>query len=636
MSEIFLSRVLTFNKESKGIDNMITDIIHNVAYFHIKRNRYLVAMLLLVYFVIDWVIFDAFLQGMGKTIINLNTLFIFIPTCAMSFFVGKIFLKHGYLAVLLMGAGAMFAGVSGLLEGYLSYFSGPCKILGTVHNLGMLLSAVCLFNVVLLMIINYPYRINKFRLATLVAVYSGVFMILGVLALLLMPPIWGGIYFDLNALNHKMQEINMILDAQIGALLLMRYFSTRRNRLMVYFMALVVGLVTIVFKSGSGYMVNFFGWFMQYECYIFGVFAIWASGQITKNKWIGMDKIVTAFFSEAENNYKAMVETLPYAIILVNYDNKIILFNDRAEELLRVDRLEVLGDDFPKVVVFDDEACYHTPELSGEAACPQIVAKVKIDGDNWCSVEIGVTSRQAVAGPVRTYIIRDITEELLYQREMARLSRMDLVGEMAAAIGHEIRNPMTTVRGYLQFLAVKQKAYHEQYKIMIGELDRANAIITEYIALAKNRASEMKLISLKAIVERMIPLMEANAAGNANTILIDAALDGTSELYLDEKDIQQLLMNLVRNSIEASATGKSILVRVYKESNKVVLLVSDSGPGFSSEVLDKLGMPFLTTKPNGTGLGLAVCYRIAERHNATIQVQTSSYGTNIYVRFPTN
>jgi signal transduction histidine kinase len=104
-------------------------------------------------------------------------------------------------------------------------------------------------------------------------------------------------------------------------------------------------------------------------------------------------------------------------------------------------------------------------------------------------------------------------------------------------------------------------------------------------------------------------------------------------LLLDENEIRQLLLNLVRNSIEAMPAGGNLVIRTFQEDSKVVLSVSDQGAGIPANILDKLGTPFITTKDTGTGLGLPICYQIAHRHNANIEINTSTEGTTFFVYF---
>jgi len=252
-------------------------------------------------------------------------------------------------------------------------------------------------------------------------------------------------------------------------------------------------------------------------------------------------------------------------------------------------------------------------------------------------VRVGLISGQYIQIGEDTCIlssINDITEKRRIDREMERLDRLNLIGEMAASIGHEIRNPMTTVRGLLQILSNNQSYAQERelFELMIEELDRANSIITEFLSLAKNKHVDLLPGNLSKILESVIPLIQANAL--SHEIHVDYQLNPVPDILLDDKEIRQLILNLTQNGLEAMPKGKSLTLRTYRDNGQVVLMVKDEGSGIDDAVLDKLGLPFVTTKEKGTGLGLSVCYRIAARHNAVIDVETGPHGTTFLVRFP--
>lgn len=234
------------------------------------------------------------------------------------------------------------------------------------------------------------------------------------------------------------------------------------------------------------------------------------------------------------------------------------------------------------------------------------------------------------------FCTRDITERKRLENEMAKLDRMNLVGEMAASIAHEIRNPMTTIRGFLQVLKVKDgcRQYRESFELMIEELDRANAIISEYLSLAKGKVVNLEKRDLNAIIHALAPLLRSDAITADKYVHIN--LGQIPELLLDEKEIRQLIINLVRNGLEAMTAGGSLTIQTFMDGNEAVLAIKDEGTGIAPTVLEKLGTPFFTTKENGNGLGLPVCYSIAARHNATIKVETGTSGTTFFVRFAVN
>lgn len=232
-------------------------------------------------------------------------------------------------------------------------------------------------------------------------------------------------------------------------------------------------------------------------------------------------------------------------------------------------------------------------------------------------------------------LTKNIADMLAKQKaEMARLDRLNLIGEMAASIGHEVRNPLTTVRGFLQFFRKKTEFsnYTSSIDIMIEELDRSNEIITEFLSLSKNRKLNLKILDLNQLITRIVPLLQAD--GMLKNVQITLELEDIPNLVLDEKEIKQLILNLVINAIEATSKNGIVTLRTFHRNGNTSLVVSDTGCGISPDILDKLGTPFLSTKPQGTGLGLAVCYSIADRQSASLTIDSQEgIGTNVTVVF---
>lgn len=230
-------------------------------------------------------------------------------------------------------------------------------------------------------------------------------------------------------------------------------------------------------------------------------------------------------------------------------------------------------------------------------------------------------------------IALDITSQEELEAELFRLECLNAVGEMAASIGHEVRNPMTTVRGYLQYYSSKEQFanYREAFHIMIDELDRANSIITDFLMLAKNKKVDMQRGNLGHVVRSLYPLLQADALCRGHELALE--LNDIPDRDFDEYEIRQLILNLVRNSFEAIAQGGKVIIRTYVNNGGVVLEVQDNGPGIPERVLAKLGTPFVTTKDCGTGLGLSMCFRIVERHGAKLNVNTGASGTVFCIAF---
>ncbi|ATW26830.1 two-component system sensor histidine kinase NtrB [Candidatus Formimonas warabiya] len=228
---------------------------------------------------------------------------------------------------------------------------------------------------------------------------------------------------------------------------------------------------------------------------------------------------------------------------------------------------------------------------------------------------------------------RDITARKKREREMMKLDRLNTGGEIAAGIGHEIRNPMTCVRGFLELLAEKERneKNHKLFELMIDELDRCNGIITKFLLLAPNRAVHLEACNLTKLVRSMEPVLVGDAEKADKRIVFDLA--GVSDILLDKYEIRQLILQLTRNGLDAMPAGQTLTIKVYRQARHIFLEIQDMGPGIDAAVMERMGTPFVTTKENGTGLGLAICYSIVHRHQGELWYETGPRGTTFFVRF---
>lgn len=233
-----------------------------------------------------------------------------------------------------------------------------------------------------------------------------------------------------------------------------------------------------------------------------------------------------------------------------------------------------------------------------------------------------------------TIFFRDITKLREQQAQMDRLERLNLIGQLAAGISHEIRNPLTTVKGFLQLRSIKtgDPKEKEYYDLMISEIDRANTIISDFLSLAKSHDGELREEEdLNQLIYRIFPMIQADAITSNKEIILN--LNPLSPIMLNENEIRQLLLNLVRNALEVTPEHGSVIIRTYREGDNTVLAVQDQGEGIPEEIREQIGTPFFTTKESGTGLGLAISMKIAERHNAELVFDTGKDGTTFKVIF---
>ena len=390
-------------------------------------------------------------------------------------------------------------------------------------------------------------------------------------------------------------------------------------------MGKVLGVITIVhFKEVLTYSMSQ----LRLGQSIVDATASTLSTLLYMNQLEKMVEVRTDELAVANEKLVNIVESITDGFIAFNKEWKCIYLNRNQFLPLNKKLNDVLGENiwevFPKTIEMV------TFKELNRAMSDRITVHFEtqsVYGDNWYEI---------TAYPYDDGIcclIKDITEKKRFEQELKRLSGLGLIGEMAAGISHEIRNPMTTVRGFLQLLNQEDEflGYKDYLNLMIDELDRANSIITEFLSMGNIRTSNLQKLDLNSILHDISLLLNADAF-NQNK-LIKIVTGNIPEILLNGNETRQLIVNLFRNGLESMVEGKVLTIRTYTEDNCVVLAVEDQGEGIKPEVLEKLGTPFFTTKENGTGLGLGVCYAIAARHNAKISIQTGPEGTTFFVKY---
>lgn len=333
----------------------------------------------------------------------------------------------------------------------------------------------------------------------------------------------------------------------------------------------------------------------------------------------------------------SIVESTEDGIIGMKLDGIIIDWNRGAENIYGYSEEEIVGSTvrnlFPPDKQFELDGILL--DISrGKSVSHYETTRQRKDGsiiDVYLTVSPIKNHSQKIIGA--STIVRDVTAQKKLEKELSRMEQMNLVGEMAASIGHEVRNPMTTVRGFLQLLSENgdPAKYRDYIPLMISELDRANHIITEFLAVSRTKVTEFAVHNLNDIINSILPLVEVDAIRSDK--FVRAEQEEISDLILDEKEIRQMILNLARNGLEAMDKGGMLKIKTFMINDEVILSIKDQGSGIEPEIMDKLGTPFLTTKKTGTGLGLAVCYGIAARHNAKISIESSPFGSTFFVTF---
>ncbi|MFS0654331.1 PAS domain-containing protein [Bacillus sp. 179-C3.3 HS] len=232
-------------------------------------------------------------------------------------------------------------------------------------------------------------------------------------------------------------------------------------------------------------------------------------------------------------------------------------------------------------------------------------------------------------------ILRDISERKQTEELMLRSEKLSIAGQLAAGIAHEIRNPLTAIKGFLQLIKPKTKDRDQYFDIVFSELSRIEIILSELLMLAKpQQTASMQMLDLKKIISEVTALLETQA--NLNGILMNTnEIEEDLLIKGDQNQLKQVFINLIKNAVESMPNGGKVDITAKAEKDGILVTIKDEGMGIPEAVMKRIGEPFLTTKEKGTGLGLMVTFNILENHQGSISVDSQpEKGTAFHIMFP--
>lgn len=345
-------------------------------------------------------------------------------------------------------------------------------------------------------------------------------------------------------------------------------------------------------------------------------------------------------FGELEVEEREILETVPLPMVRVDFTTEACVVNAAAKVFFNLPAEKVSLADF-----LGQTRRYLDKDIS------KILAEVRQSGQDRGGIELkGKGEREAIlnltvsaiASAERTrgavMVFEDLTE-ILHAREVAeRNERLAALGQLAAGVAHEIKNPLTSIKGFTQILKKKRedKAFIEKYVSLVsGEVDRLDHIVEQLLQLSRPKSAKLKKSDLRDAVEHVGTLVESELKKKSIDFVTDIPKSPV-DVMMDQAQIEQVILNILLNAIEA-VPPRNGTIRIGIESNprSVILSIQDNGRGIKAEHLEKLFDPFFTTRRGGTGLGLSVSYRIVTDHNGRIFVTSEpGQGARFAIEFP--
>jgi len=334
-----------------------------------------------------------------------------------------------------------------------------------------------------------------------------------------------------------------------------------------------------------------------------------------------------------------VVENMPIGLIALDNQRRIASFNNTAESVLQLSQRQVMGKDAEKIL---------PPELCAELNCPEIHDDVvekeidcKVDNGKMVPLEIGVSLLEDADKTPLGYVIlfKDLTEVRSLRREIERSRRLASIGRLAAGVAHEIRNPLSSIKGFATYFKERYQDVPQDQQtatIMIQEVDRLNRVVSQLLEFARPVNIKPQPTDLNALIDASSKLVEKQAAAKGIAIKTGNS-NPVDEIMADPDRLNQVLLNIYLNAIESMDNGGELKIELAStgENGFIEIQISDTGCGISSQDLSKIFDPYYTTKSSGTGLGLAIAHNIVEAAGGKIEVSSSQgKGTVFTIQIP--
>lgn len=332
---------------------------------------------------------------------------------------------------------------------------------------------------------------------------------------------------------------------------------------------------------------------------------------------------------------QALVKNMPIALLAVDKAGKIMACNERAQELIANPGGEMIGRD--AALFLPDPLLRLLSRVNEQNPLIEedmVISSAKNPEQIWEVVTAAFADDDVQEGKI--LLARNVTAVRLLEKEVARSRHLHAIASLAAGVAHEIRNPLSSIKGFAVYFKQRlsgQKEEEETANIMIAETERLNRVISQLLEFARPLELKKEATDLADLIRQIIRLIAAEAKEKFVDVDFITA-EGLPRALVDPDKIKQVLLNIFLNALAAMPAGGRLSIELAVVDHVLTVTVSDTGEGIAAEDLPRIYDPYFTSKPAGTGLGLAIVQKIMEAHGGTVRVASKAKeGTQVTLRF---
>lgn len=332
-----------------------------------------------------------------------------------------------------------------------------------------------------------------------------------------------------------------------------------------------------------------------------------------------------------------LVENMPIGLIALEPSLIITSFNQVADRLLNLSQVNATGKNAADVLptIFLD--LLQNPDIRQRVIEKQIVCRTADHPRLPLEVSAAMLTDETSEFLGYVLLFKDLREVQSLQKALARSQRLASIGSLAAGVAHEIRNPLSSIKGFATYFKERYAHIPEDCNIstiLIQEVDRLNRVVSQLLEFSRPVRIFRQKVSIADVIQNTLKLLERQA--NAHSVEIHLQMDaGLPQVSIDPDQINQVLLNLLLNAVEAMPQGGAVEIRAAQDQDRLVIQISDTGAGIAETDLSRIFDPYFTTKPTGTGLGLPIVHNIVEAHGGDIRIEShSGKGAVVTIRLP--